>query len=142
MTSPPIMGAAIRFMTSAPVPVLQSTGTRPMIHRGDGHELRAEPLRRALDDALAKLGERTQLVPSAATPVVRQRQIEQHHDARLRVQAGERDDADPDRDADVVVEEIEKPDRADERERHRQHHDERFDERLRVEVEERKRCRA
>ncbi len=31
VTSPPTIGAAIRFMTSAPVPVLHSTGMSPMI---------------------------------------------------------------------------------------------------------------
>ena len=53
VTRPPIIGAAIRFMTSAPVPVLQRTGHQTDDHRRDGHELRTEALRRALDDALA-----------------------------------------------------------------------------------------
>src|SRR5689334_16613221 len=53
---PPTIGAAIRFMTSAPVPSLQRSGTRPEHHRGHGHELRPHALNSSLhvrpDDVL------------------------------------------------------------------------------------------
>ena len=42
--------------------------------------------------------------PARARRAVGERQVEEHHDARLRVEAGERDDAHPDRHAEVVAE--------------------------------------
>ncbi len=53
-------------------------------------------------------------------------EVEQHHDAGLGIEAGERDEADPHGDAHVVAEQVEQPERADQRERHRQQHDERL----------------
>ena len=39
--SPPIIGAATRFMISAPAPCAHSSGSSAARHRGDGHDLRA-----------------------------------------------------------------------------------------------------
>ena len=60
---------------------------------------------------------------------------EQHEDARLGVEAHERDHAHPGRDGDVVAEREHEPDGADGGEGHRQHHDAGLHRRLRVHVE-------
>jgi hypothetical protein len=62
-------------------------------------------------------------------------EIDQHHHAGLGGDAGQRDEADRDRDAHVVVEQPHQPDAADQRERHRQHHDQRLGQAPEVEVE-------
>ena len=49
-------------------------------------------------------------------------EVEEHDDAGLGVEAGQRDDPHPDRGAEIVAEQIQQPERADERERHRQQH--------------------
>ena len=52
MTRPPTMGAAMRFITSAPVPVDHMMGSRPMHGREHGHGLGPDALHRAVDDGL------------------------------------------------------------------------------------------
>ena len=53
-------------------------------------------------------------------------EVEQHDDAGLGIESGERDESDPDGDAHVVAEQVEEPERADQRERHGEQHDEGF----------------
>src|SRR5262249_57081866 len=79
-------------------------GQEPGRHRDDGHELRPDAPRRALDDRLLEVGGALQ-ASRGRTLAVRELQVEQHHDAGLRVEARERDEADGDRDAPVVAEE-------------------------------------
>src|SRR5882724_3219498 len=95
----------MRFTTSAPVPVLQSTGTRPMIMVATvinlGRRRFAAPSTVvSFSSALSRSRPSPQRAPMS------QREVKQHHHARLSVQPGQRDDAAPDRDADIVLQEI------------------------------------
>jgi hypothetical protein len=91
---PPTIGAAIRFITSAPVPEAHMTGSRPINRRQHGHQLGPDALRRALDDRLAQVLE-ARKPPFLAPPAPGERQVEQHHHSGLGVEPGERDQADP-----------------------------------------------
>ena len=62
-------------------------------------------------------------MPFVLPLVVGEVEVEQHDDAGLGVETGEGDDADPHGDAQVVAEQVEQPERADERERHGEHDD-------------------
>ena len=46
---PPTIGAAIGFITSEPIPVSQSIGTRLAKNRGDRHQLGTQALHSAFD---------------------------------------------------------------------------------------------
>jgi hypothetical protein len=88
VTTPPIMGAAIRFMTSAQIPVLQRTGTRPTI----------------IVAAVMSFGRSRFAGTLTHVPLVGQGQVEQHYDdACLGVAARGRGHADPDGGAHAVV---------------------------------------
>ncbi len=65
-------------------------------------------------------------------------QIEQHKHAGLGIDAEQRNQADPDRNAHVVIERIQQPDGAHGREGHSQKHNHGFDEGARVEIEQQK----
>ena len=63
-------------------------------------------------------------------------EVEKHDHARLRIEPGQGDDADPDGDAHVVAEQIEEPEGADQGKRHGQENDGRLDDGLSVEKDE------
>jgi hypothetical protein len=96
-------------------------------HGRDRHQLRAHALDRALhvrgDDVVEVADQAARL--AALEGVV---DVDDHHDAGLRGQPDERDDADPDRRRQPVVEQPHQPDAADERERDRQQDDQHLDE--------------
>ena len=115
---PPIIGAAIRFITSAPAPDDHMMGTRPMnivaTVMNFGRMRLTAPWRMALLEVARGLQ------PSLASGVlVREVEVQQHEDAGLGVDAQQRDEADPDADAHVVAERVEQPDGADGGERAR-----------------------
>ena len=102
--------------------------------RAHGHHLGANAVGRPLDDGLGQIAailERTTLRVFR----VREVEIEQHHRAGLRIEAGERDHPHPDRNAQVVVQQPHQPHRSDQRERHGEHHDRGLGHRAQVEVE-------
>ena len=53
---PPTIGAAMRRMTSAPVPVAQRIGQQGEEGRDDGHRLGPDPLHRSVVDRLREVG--------------------------------------------------------------------------------------
>ena len=57
MKIPPIMGAAMRFITSEPVADGPHDGNEPQQQRGHGHELGPDPFGRPLDNGLVQLGQ-------------------------------------------------------------------------------------
>ena len=74
--------------------------------------------------------------PALLDPLgVGQVEVEQHDDAGLGVQAGQGDDADPDGDAQVVVQQVKDANGADQRERHGEHDDGGLDDRAGVQVD-------
>ena len=79
------MGAAMRFMTSAPVPVDHMIGTRPKKAQATvmtfGRTRLTAPCRMA-----ALRSSRVRIVPAAFALVVGQVEIEQHEDAGLGVE--------------------------------------------------------
>ena len=64
--------------------------------------------------------------PSALRRSIARVAVHHHHDAGLRGEPDQRDDADPHRGRQVVVEQRQQPDAADQRERHREQHDQRL----------------
>ena len=104
------MGAAMRFMRSAPVPGRPHDGQKADEGRAHGHGLGPHALDRAVDDGLDEIAGGAQAAGRLGL-VVRQIEEEQHEDAGLGVEAHERDHADPHRDGDVVAEHVEQPDR-------------------------------
>jgi hypothetical protein len=62
-------------------------------------------------------------------------QVDQHHHAGFRGDAGERDEADRDGDGEIEAEPPHQPQAADQRERHREHDDERLGHATEVEIE-------
>ena len=104
-------------------------------HGHHRHQLGADPARCAFDDRLLEIAEVAQAALGLVTPV-RDRQVQQHDHAGLRVQPRQGDDADPDGDAQVVVEQEEKPDGADQGERNGHQDDARLHGRARVHIEE------
>ncbi len=114
--TPPAMGAAIRFITSEPVPALHMMGSRPAM----------------MTDAVMTFG-RTRCTAPWSMALFRSPQrfheslclrickgmveVEQHYHAGLGIQAGQRDHAHPHCQTHVVTEQINTPDRAYERKR-------------------------
>ena len=62
-------------------------------------------------------------------------EVEQHHDAGFGIETRQRDESDPDGDAHVVAEQVEEPERADQRKRHGEQDDRRSRDGTRVKVE-------
>ena len=110
-------------------------GEKTHEHDAHGHDLGPEPLHGPLDDRLLQIGEGAH---EAAPPslVEGEVEVEEHEDAGLGVDAEERDQAHPDRDAHVVAERPEEPDGAHGREGHGQQDDHRLRDRGGVQIEE------
>src|SRR6266446_2593958 len=124
--TPPTIGAAIRFITSAPLCV------------AGAHMMGSSPKRIA--QIVMIFGRMRWTAPSMTAPcksvvefmrpgaksVPGLVEIQQHHDASFRVKPGQRDKADPYGHTHVVAEQIKKPERAHQREGHGKKHDTRF----------------
>ena len=113
MTTPPIIGVAIRFMTSAPAWVTgdHMIGISP---KRIAHTVMIFGPERCTAPSLLPRADRPSLhAPCGAELFPRVIEIEQHHDAGLGIEAGERDQTDPDCDAHIVAEQVEKPEGAD-----------------------------
>ena len=54
-TIPPIIGTAMRCITSDPVPWLHMIGNSPAMMAADGHHLRADALKRAAPDGSVEI---------------------------------------------------------------------------------------
>ena len=96
-TMPPIMGTAMRCITSEPVPVLHRMGRQPCHDGGNGHHLWPDALHCAQHNRSMKigLGEGLALRLTLGLHVLqRMVEIDQHHDARLGGDARKRDEAD------------------------------------------------
>ena len=96
-----------------------------------GHRLGTDALDGTVVDRIAQVVH----IPHGAVflpLLVGEVEVEEHDDAGLGIEPGERDDADPYGHAEVVTEEVDRPERADERERNRQKDDRGFDRGLRV----------
>ena len=57
VTTPPIMGVAMRFITSAPAPWLHRIGRQAGDNHAGGHGFRADALDRAVIDGVAQVGD-------------------------------------------------------------------------------------
>src|SRR3954465_2777398 len=101
---PPIIGAAIRFIPSAPVPVDHMIGRSPMPIVATvitfGRNRLTAPSMIARCSAVTVPSRRPRRASSYAI------EIQQHEDAGLSIDADERDQADPDADAHVVAEQV------------------------------------
>ncbi len=87
VTTPPIIGAAMRFITSAPDWVVgdHMIGNETEQDGADRHDLGADALHRALDDGGVQVGlERMRAGGGEFVPGVVE--VEEHDDAGLRVQ--------------------------------------------------------
>ncbi len=126
--APPIIGAAMRFITSAPDCVTgdHMIGSRPNKMAQTVMTFGRMRLHRAFNDGGMQIGHciHSPCGPESFPCLV---QIEQHDDARFGTQTGQGDEPHPHRHAHVVTEQIQKPKRADQRERHGQQNDDRFD---------------
>src|ERR1035441_6714221 len=118
---PPIMGAAMRFITSAPAPVLHMMGASPTNMVATVMTLGR--MRLMAPWTIASRRSATEFMPARqAALFVRQFQVEQHEHSRLGIDAHQRDQPHPYADAHVVAQQVEQPDGADPRERHGQQH--------------------
>ena len=127
-TMPPSTGVASGFITSAPTRVLHMIGSRPGDDGRDRHHLRAQPQQRAFHDRVAQRRTRERAAELALLPRDGLFEVDDHHDAGLHRRAEQRDEADPDRDREVVAEQPEQVDAAGQRERHGEQHVRGFDE--------------
>src|SRR6266436_2499307 len=100
-------------------------GKQPKKNSADCHDLRADALDGPFNDRALQVGLRVHAARGAKS-VPGLVEIQQHHDASFRVKPGQRDKADPYGHAHVVAEQIEKPERAHQREGHGKKHDTRF----------------
>ena len=99
---PPIIGAAMRFITSAPVPCDHMMGARPtnMV----ATVMNFGRMRFTAPCTMASRRSRgVPHQPGQPPLLVRQVQIEQHEDAGFRIHAHQRDQPHPDSDAHVVA---------------------------------------
>ena len=135
---PPIIGTAMRCITSAPVPWLHRIGRQPSHDGGDRHHLGTHALDRPFHDRAiqivvrkaASFGDASRL--SLFERIV---EIDQHHHAGLGGDAGERDEANSDGNRKVEAEPPHQPEAADQGEGHREHDDERLRHAAEIEVE-------
>src|SRR6266542_38664 len=98
-------------------------GHEPHEHHGHGHEFGPNPLYGAVHDGVTQVTGGSQASFTVGV-LIGNVEIEQHEHAGFRVDAHQRDQADPYADAHVVAEQIEQPHGADRRERHGQEDDE------------------
>ena len=134
-TIPPSTGVASGFITSAPTRVLHMIGSRPATTVETvmtfGRSRSSAPSMTASRSAA-----RVSAPPSASPlPLDRLLEVDHHHDAGLHGGAEQRDEADPDRDGEVVAEQPEQVDAAGQRERDGQQHVRRFERRVIGEVQ-------
>jgi hypothetical protein len=131
------MGAAMRLMTSEPVPVPHMIGSRPAMMATTVIILGRT--RSTAPSITARRGRRAGLAPGSAALLPARLpgvvEVDQHHHAGLRRHAGQRDEADRHGHRQVVAEQPHQPDAADQREGHREHHDQRLGHAPEVEVE-------
>ena len=125
VTSPPSMGAATRFMISAPAPSAPKQRQQADGHRGDGHDLGTQslngPFSVGLDDVFAS--SEPALAHAAMEGLV---DVDHHHDTGLHREADRRQQADPDGRGHRVVKQEERPEAPHQGEWHRNQHDERL----------------
>src|SRR5215471_4717651 len=91
-----------------------------------GHSFGSDAFDRAVVDGVAKISNMAHFAivdPLGISKV----QVQEHDDAGFGVEAGQSDDADPNGDAEVVIQESEDADRSDEREGNGEHDDRGFD---------------
>ena len=119
MKIPPISGAAIRFMTSEPVPTAHMIGMRPRNVVATVMNLGRSRWTAPSRMACLQLGQAAE-APLPLRLLVGQVQVQEHEDPGLGVHPQQGDQADPDPDAHVVAEQVEEPDGADRGERHGQ----------------------
>ncbi len=106
VSTPPTMGAAMRFMMSAPVPVLNMMGTRPA--RMTLTVMILGRMRLTAPSMMEPLRSLPVVQPAFPLPsVIREIEVEEHDHPGLGIEPGERDDAHPHGDAQVVTQEIE-----------------------------------
>src|SRR5258708_2351996 len=135
--TPPIIGVAMRFITSAPA-----------CEAGD-HMIGSRPKRMA--QTVIILGRIRSTAPSFTaayrSPILfirpgetvfveRVIKIEQHHHTGFSVQTSQSNEADPNRNAHIVTEQVKQPERSYQRERHRQQNNKRSSDRVSVHVDE------
>ena len=114
MTTPPIIGAAMRFMTSAPACVTgdHMIGSRPKRIAQTVMIFGLTRPHRAFDHGVVQIAHRVhspfgfEFFPSVI-------EIEQHDDTGLGVESSKRDESNPNGDAHIVAEDVKKPERAD-----------------------------
>ena len=134
-TMPPSTGVASGFITSAPTLVLHMIGSSPATTVETVITFGSQPQQRAFDDRVAQRRTReraAQLAPLALDGLF---EIDDHHDAGLHRRAEQRDEADPDRDREVVAEQPQQVDAAGQRERHGEQHVRGLDRRVVREVQ-------
>ena len=132
---PPIIGAAIRFITSAPVPMDHMIGTRPTNMVAAVMNLGRSRLTAPYRMASCKSA-RVRSLPFCLRLVVSQVEVEEHENTGLSVNAEKGDQPDPDCDAHVIAEKVKEPESADSGERHRQQHDQGLCDRPSIEPQE------
>jgi len=107
------MGAAIRFHHIGARAMAEHDGDEPC--KNDAY---VRPLGRILFTAPYMMASFRSTVffqlPFFYPFLIGEVEIEEHHHARLRIEAGKGDDADPHGDAHVIIEKIKKPERPDE----------------------------
>ena len=119
------MGAAIRFITSAPAPVDHMIGTSPKKAQATVMTLGRTRLTAPCMMASFR-SSRLRIASGRLRLVVGEVEVQEHEDAGLGVESQQGDQADPDADRDVVAEGVEQPDRADRGKGHGEQHDERL----------------
>ena len=139
-TMPPIIGTAMRRITSDPAPTLQRIGKRPAMMATT-----VIIFGRTRSTAPAIIARRTSACASRGLPAgigcsLTQRviEIDEHHHAGLGRDAGKRDKADSNGNAHIVAEPPHEPGAADEREGDRQHDDERLGQPPEIEIKQHK----
>ena len=135
--TPPTIGAAIRFITSAPAPWLNMIGIKAGQDNAHRHDLGADAFHRAEHDGIFQISSGFQqafLFPFFIGKI----KIEEHHHARLRIEAGKGDDAHPDGNAHIVIEQIQEPEGTDQRKRHGKQNDDRLGHRFRIQIDQHK----
>ena len=121
---PPTIGAAMRCITSEPVPLPHMIGSRPAMMTATviafGRTRSTAPSR------MASSRSSVPVLPGARRSFQACLQIEQHDHAELRRHAGQRDEAHGAGDRHVVAEQLQQPEAADQRERQRGHDQQRL----------------
>ena len=119
---PPSTGVASGFITSAPTRVLHMIGSRPATTVDTVITLGRSRSSAPSIDRVAQRRARQRAAQLAPLPLDGLFEVDDHHDAGLHRRAEERDEADPDRDREVVAEQPQQVDAAGQRERHGEQH--------------------